>query len=54
MSQLTEPPVRILNPQGPTPRGFKDFAQVIQQKRCFVDKSLFIRDILCNDDKVVL
>ena len=47
-------PVRIINPHGPTPKGFQDFTQVMQQKRCFVDKSLFIREILDNDDKVVL
>ena len=35
-------PVRIVNPGRPVPRGIDDFAKVVTQQRCFVDKSLFL------------
>ena len=44
----------IVNPQGSLPRGMSDFAKMVQQKRCFVDKSLLIQEILHCDDDVVL
>ncbi|MEM7589690.1 MAG: AAA family ATPase [Myxococcota bacterium] len=55
MSQgLSKNSVRILNPTGLLPRGMSDFAKMVQQKRCFVDKSLLIQEILHCDDDVVL
>ncbi|MEM7589836.1 MAG: AAA family ATPase [Myxococcota bacterium] len=44
----------IVNPEGLLPRGMSDFAKMVQQKRCFVDKSLLIQEILYCDDDVVL
>ncbi|MEM7495395.1 MAG: AAA family ATPase [Myxococcota bacterium] len=50
----TQPPVRILNPGGPVPRGVENFAEAVTGRYCLVDKSPFIRQILDCDDKVML
>ena len=54
MPQAHTTPVRILNPTGPMPRGLKDFRRIMQEKRCFVDKTLFIADMFNNADLVAL
>ncbi|MEM7403178.1 MAG: AAA family ATPase, partial [Myxococcota bacterium] len=54
MSTTNCPPVRIVNPQGLLPKGISDFDKIVQQRRCFVDKSLFIREVLYRDDDVIL
>ncbi|MEM7403627.1 MAG: AAA family ATPase [Myxococcota bacterium] len=46
--------VRIVNPDGLMPRGISDFAKMVQQQRCFVDKSLLIQDIVHCDDDIIL
>ncbi|MEM7495649.1 MAG: AAA family ATPase, partial [Myxococcota bacterium] len=52
---VTPPPVaRILNPKGLVPRGIDDFAKVVTQQRCFVDKSRLARDVLNCDDDIIL
>ncbi|MEM7496131.1 MAG: AAA family ATPase, partial [Myxococcota bacterium] len=51
----TEPPVRIVNPRGIVPGGIDDFAKVVTQQRCFVDKSRLIGDVLtCPYDIMLL
>ncbi|MEM7588625.1 MAG: AAA family ATPase [Myxococcota bacterium] len=46
--------VNIVNPQGLMPRGVSDFAELVKQQHCFVDKSLLIQELLGYGDKVVL
>ncbi|MEM7402395.1 MAG: AAA family ATPase [Myxococcota bacterium] len=47
-------PIRILHATGPMPRGLKGFQRIMQERRCFVDKTLFIAEMFNNDDQVVL
>ncbi|MEM7588679.1 MAG: AAA family ATPase [Myxococcota bacterium] len=44
----------IVNPQGKMPVGISNFAQLVQGDYCFVDKSLFIKEILDAGDGVSL
>ncbi|MEM7494588.1 MAG: AAA family ATPase, partial [Myxococcota bacterium] len=44
----------IVNPGGPVPRGVSDFTQLVQGGHCFVDKTLFIKEILDGGDAVTL
>lgn len=50
----TQPPVRILNPGGPVPRGVENFAEAVTGQYCLVDKSPFIHQILDCNDKIML
>ena len=54
MEASTETNSRIVNPQGLVPRGIDDFAKVVTQQRCFVDKSRLARDVLNCDDDIIL
>ncbi|MEM7495951.1 MAG: AAA family ATPase, partial [Myxococcota bacterium] len=44
----------IVNPLGKMPVGISNFAQVVQGDYCFVDKSVFIKEILDSGDGVTL
>ncbi|MEM7495658.1 MAG: AAA family ATPase [Myxococcota bacterium] len=44
----------IVNPRGKPPVGISNFAQVVQESYCFVDKSLFIKEIPDSGDGVTL
>ncbi|MEM7496016.1 MAG: AAA family ATPase, partial [Myxococcota bacterium] len=44
----------IVNPSGKMPVGLSNFAQVVRDDYCFVDKSLFIKQILDGGDGVTL
>ncbi|MEM7495933.1 MAG: AAA family ATPase [Myxococcota bacterium] len=48
------PSARVVNPQGPPPRGISDFTQLVQGDHCFVDKTLFIKEVLDVGDAVTL
>ncbi|MEM7496204.1 MAG: AAA family ATPase, partial [Myxococcota bacterium] len=45
---------RIVNPQGPVPRGISDFTELVEGGFAFVDKTLFIKEMLDSGDKVTL
>ncbi|MEM7495692.1 MAG: AAA family ATPase, partial [Myxococcota bacterium] len=53
-TQTPQAPVRIVNPHGPMPRGVSDFTKLREQGLAFVDKSLFIKEILDSGDDVTL
>ncbi|MEM7496169.1 MAG: AAA family ATPase, partial [Myxococcota bacterium] len=53
-TKTLRPSVRIVNAQGLMPRGIDDFAKVVTQQRCFVDKSRLARDVLNCDDDIIL
>ena len=44
----------IVNPKGDMPVGVSDFAELVQDGYCFVDKTLFIQELLDSGDKVSL
>ncbi|MEM7589340.1 MAG: AAA family ATPase, partial [Myxococcota bacterium] len=54
MSEVKIIPTRIVHPQGPLPRGTDDFGEAMKAGCCLVDKSLFIREVLHNNDRVAL
>ena len=47
-------PLRIHNAKAPMPIGIDDFAEVINQQFCLIDKTLFIKEFLSTGDKVTL
>lgn len=47
-------PDPIINPQGKMPVGVSDFTELVREDYCFVDKSLFIKELLDSGDKVAL
>ncbi|MEM7495536.1 MAG: AAA family ATPase [Myxococcota bacterium] len=48
------PPNSIVNPGGKMPVGVSDFAKLARGDYCFVDKSLFIKQVLDTGDDVTL
>ena len=44
----------IVNPKGDMPVGVSDFARLVQDDYCFVDKTLLIKELLDSGDKVTL
>ncbi|MEM7494686.1 MAG: AAA family ATPase [Myxococcota bacterium] len=44
----------IVNPRGPVPRGVSDFTELVEDGFVFVDKTLFIKEVLDSGDKVIL
>ncbi|MEM7402936.1 MAG: AAA family ATPase, partial [Myxococcota bacterium] len=44
----------IVNPTGKVPVGISDFAELVQEDYCFVDKTLFIKEFLDVGGKVTL
>ncbi|MEM7402466.1 MAG: AAA family ATPase [Myxococcota bacterium] len=54
MKASTEPNSRVVNSQGPLPRGMDDFAKAITRGCCLVDKTPLIGHILNGDDEVTL
>ena len=50
-TQHTSP---IVNPEGKMPVGVSDFTELVWEDYCFVDKSLFIKELLDSGDKVSL
>ena len=44
----------IVNPTGKLPVGISDFAELVREGYCFVDKTLFIQEFLSFGDKVSL
>ena len=51
-SAVLVPP--IINPQGKMPVGVSDFTELVREDYCFVDKSLFIQELLDSGDKITL
>ncbi|MEM7403556.1 MAG: AAA family ATPase [Myxococcota bacterium] len=43
----------IVNPTGKVPVGISDFAELVQEDYCFVDKTLFIKEFLDVGGKVM-
>ncbi|MEM7495248.1 MAG: AAA family ATPase, partial [Myxococcota bacterium] len=54
MTAALPPSSCIVNPQGPVPRGVSDFTKLREQGYAFVDKSLFIKEVLDSGDDVTL
>ncbi|MEM7496232.1 MAG: AAA family ATPase, partial [Myxococcota bacterium] len=54
MNTGTRQSARIVNPHGPMPRGVSDFTKLREEGCAFVDKSLFIKEILDGGDDVTL
>lgn len=44
----------IINPTGKMPVGVSDFMELVQEDYCFVDKTLFIQELLDSGDKISL
>ncbi|MEM7589242.1 MAG: AAA family ATPase, partial [Myxococcota bacterium] len=44
----------IINPHGPAPRGVSDFTKLRENGCVFVDKSLFIKEVIDAGDDVIL
>ncbi|MEM7402764.1 MAG: AAA family ATPase, partial [Myxococcota bacterium] len=44
----------IVNPTGKVPVGISNFAELVQEDYCFVDKTLFIKEFLDVGGKVTL
>ncbi|MEM7403604.1 MAG: AAA family ATPase, partial [Myxococcota bacterium] len=44
----------IINPTGKAPVGISDFAELVREDYCFVDKTLFIKEFIDVAGKVTL
>ncbi|MEM7588684.1 MAG: AAA family ATPase, partial [Myxococcota bacterium] len=44
----------IVNPTGKVPVGISDFAELVREDYCFVDKTLFIKEFIDVAGKVTL
>ena len=44
----------IINPHGKLPVGVSDFTELVREEFCFVDKTLFIKELLDSGDKISL
>ncbi|MEM7588937.1 MAG: AAA family ATPase [Myxococcota bacterium] len=54
MTNTSVSPGPIINPKGKLPVGVSDFIKLVQGDYCFVDKSLFIKELLDSGDDVTL